>query len=406
MEAGCGRARGGGSRGGSRAPRGPFAAGGGGSGGIGAGLGAVPPRAGLAAAAARSPAMKASPVASAAAAAGPGQAAGGPAGAPREPDARWREKGEAEAERQRTRERLEATLAGLGELEYLRQRQELLVKSLLLRRPAGAGPGAQGGRGEPPAEGPPPRSLEEKFLEENILLLRRQLVSGGGGHRGMRVENAAGCGRGAPGDAGGERRGCAPARSPRVGVTRGSCPPRGQKGGSWGRPQAAPPGRCHPARRAGEAAGGDSSEVAGSCRCPHGSLRVPEPGRRCRFHSWQERRRRCHEWKLGGSSRVPAPRGGSGRSGTGRIGPVKKGCFCWRTRFGAGVGRDGGRHEAADHFSMKIAYSCAWRSLCEAQCLLSPREKLDRVIYFPDFFLFPAPVFPLFFFFLLPFWFS
>ncbi|NXW73836.1 DACT1 protein, partial [Hirundo rustica] len=119
--------------------------------------------------------MKASPVASAAAAAGPGQAAGGPAGAPREPDARWREKGEAEAERQRTRERLEATLAGLGELEYLRQRQELLVKSLLLRRPAGAGPGAQGGRGEPQGEGPPPRSLEEKFLEENILLLRRQL---------------------------------------------------------------------------------------------------------------------------------------------------------------------------------------------------------------------------------------
>ncbi|XP_074725175.1 dapper homolog 1 isoform X2 [Strix uralensis] len=117
--------------------------------------------------------MKASPAVAAvaaAAAAGPGQAGG-----PREPDARWREKGEAEAERQRTRERLEATLAGLGELEYLRQRQELLVKSLLLRRPVGAVPGAQGGRGEPPGEGPPPRSLEEKFLEENILLLRRQL---------------------------------------------------------------------------------------------------------------------------------------------------------------------------------------------------------------------------------------
>ncbi|XP_068005082.1 dapper homolog 1 isoform X1 [Melanerpes formicivorus] len=117
--------------------------------------------------------MKASPAAAAAATAtatGPG-----PAGGPREPDARWREKGEAEAERQRTRERLEATLAGLGELEYLRQRQELLVKSLLLQRPAGIGPGAQAGRGEPPGEGPPPRSLEEKFLEENILLLRRQL---------------------------------------------------------------------------------------------------------------------------------------------------------------------------------------------------------------------------------------
>ncbi|XP_035184112.1 dapper homolog 1 isoform X3 [Oxyura jamaicensis] len=118
--------------------------------------------------------MKASP--GAAASAGPGPAPGsgpvpgaGPSGGA---DARWREKGEAEAERQRTRERLEATLAGLGELDYLRQRQELLVKSLLLRRP----PGAQGGRGEQqPGEGPPPRSLEEKFLEENILLLRRQL---------------------------------------------------------------------------------------------------------------------------------------------------------------------------------------------------------------------------------------
>ncbi|XP_030308375.1 dapper homolog 1 isoform X3 [Calypte anna] len=112
--------------------------------------------------------MKASPAAAA-------PAAPGPAGGPRELDARWREKGEAEAERQRTRERLEATLAGLGELEYLRQRQELLVKSLLLRRPTGALPGAQGGRGEPAGEGPPHRSLEEKFLEENILLLRRQL---------------------------------------------------------------------------------------------------------------------------------------------------------------------------------------------------------------------------------------
>eukprot|EP00075_Anas_platyrhynchos_P024932 XP_027314185.1 dapper homolog 1 isoform X4 [Anas platyrhynchos] len=120
--------------------------------------------------------MKASPGAAASVGSGPAPAPGsgpvpgtGPSGGA---DARWREKGEAEAERQRTRERLEATLAGLGELDYLRQRQELLVKSLLLRRP----PGAQGGRGEQQAgEGPPPRSLEEKFLEENILLLRRQL---------------------------------------------------------------------------------------------------------------------------------------------------------------------------------------------------------------------------------------
>uniref|UniRef100_A0A8D0HS88 Dishevelled binding antagonist of beta catenin 1 n=1 Tax=Sphenodon punctatus TaxID=8508 RepID=A0A8D0HS88_SPHPU len=111
----------------------------------------------------------------------PGQQQGSPpppGAAPREPDARWREKGEAEAERQRTRERLEATLAGLAELEYLRQRQELLVKSLLLSRTPGAAPSpAAASRGEPPGDGDGDgqRSLEEKFLEENILLLRKQL---------------------------------------------------------------------------------------------------------------------------------------------------------------------------------------------------------------------------------------
>uniref|UniRef100_A0A8C8RA64 Dishevelled binding antagonist of beta catenin 1 n=1 Tax=Pelusios castaneus TaxID=367368 RepID=A0A8C8RA64_9SAUR len=97
-----------------------------------------------------------------------------PGPAPREPDARWRERGETEAERQRTRERLEATLAGLGELDYLRQRQELLVRSLLLGRAPGTAPGA-GSRGEPAGEGDARCSLEEKLLEENILLLRRQL---------------------------------------------------------------------------------------------------------------------------------------------------------------------------------------------------------------------------------------
>lgn len=74
----------------------------------------------------------------------------------------WREKGEAESERQRTRERLEATLAGLGELEYLRHRQEGLVKAAL-------SPGARS------MARPEPRSLEERILEENILLLRKQL---------------------------------------------------------------------------------------------------------------------------------------------------------------------------------------------------------------------------------------
>ncbi|XP_066480366.1 dapper homolog 1 [Tiliqua scincoides] len=78
-------------------------------------------------------------------------------------DARCRGREAAEAERLRTRERLEATLAGLAELELLRQRQRLRVRRLLL--------GASGE--QPPADAP--RSPQEKLLEENILLLRRQL---------------------------------------------------------------------------------------------------------------------------------------------------------------------------------------------------------------------------------------
>ncbi|XP_053553286.1 dapper homolog 1 [Bombina bombina] len=72
---------------------------------------------------------------------------------------------ESDCERQRTRERLEATLAGLGELGYLRARQELLVRAALNPRTLG----------DPPNRGESPRSLEEKFLEENILLLKKQL---------------------------------------------------------------------------------------------------------------------------------------------------------------------------------------------------------------------------------------
>ncbi|XP_025775117.1 dapper homolog 1 [Puma concolor] len=87
-----------------------------------------------------------------------------------EPEGRWREKGEADTERQRTRERQEATLAGLAELEYLRQRQELLVRGAL-RGAGGAAPRA----GELPGEAAQRSRLEEKFLEENILLLRKQL---------------------------------------------------------------------------------------------------------------------------------------------------------------------------------------------------------------------------------------
>ncbi|XP_036592103.1 dapper homolog 1 isoform X2 [Trichosurus vulpecula] len=102
-----------------------------------------------------------------------------------EPEGRWRDKGEADTERQRTRERLEATLAGLAELEFLRQRQELLIRSVL-RSPgvvagAGAGAGAGGvaptraGELQAPGEASQRSRLEEKYLEENILLLRQQL---------------------------------------------------------------------------------------------------------------------------------------------------------------------------------------------------------------------------------------
>ncbi|XP_058915635.1 dapper homolog 1 isoform X2 [Kogia breviceps] len=90
-----------------------------------------------------------------------------------EPEGRWREKGEADTERQRTRERQEATLAGLAELEYLRQRQELLVRGAL-RSSGGAG-AAAARAGELPGEAAQRSRLEEKFLEENILLLRKQL---------------------------------------------------------------------------------------------------------------------------------------------------------------------------------------------------------------------------------------
>ncbi|KAM4853136.1 dapper homolog 1 [Thomomys bottae] len=90
-----------------------------------------------------------------------------------EPEGRWREKGEAESERQRTRERQEATLAGLAELEYLRQRQELLVRGAL--RCSGDAGAAARGAGELPGDAVQRSRLEEKFLEENILLLRKQL---------------------------------------------------------------------------------------------------------------------------------------------------------------------------------------------------------------------------------------
>uniref|UniRef100_A0ABM5FC12 Dapper homolog 1 n=1 Tax=Pogona vitticeps TaxID=103695 RepID=A0ABM5FC12_9SAUR len=93
--------------------------------------------------------------------------------------AREGSRSEAAAERLRTRERLEATLAGLAELRLLRQRQELRVRRLLDASPPNPLPWAEGPADGNPAPqalpAPGPRSLEEKVLEENILLLRRQL---------------------------------------------------------------------------------------------------------------------------------------------------------------------------------------------------------------------------------------
>ncbi|XP_051503001.1 dapper homolog 1 [Myxocyprinus asiaticus] len=89
----------------------------------------------------------------------------------KECDARSREKAAADAdlERVRIRERLDATVAGLAELEYLRQRQELLVRSVCnYQNTAGE---------DKPCVIVEDSYLnsEEKLLEENILLLRKQL---------------------------------------------------------------------------------------------------------------------------------------------------------------------------------------------------------------------------------------
>ncbi|KAG5265565.1 hypothetical protein AALO_G00243900 [Alosa alosa] len=87
-------------------------------------------------------------------------------------DLRSRERMEGEMDRVRTRERLEATIAGIGELEYLRQRQELLVRSVLSYTDS-----ASATSEDKVCHVPEENYLnnEEKLLEENILLLRKQL---------------------------------------------------------------------------------------------------------------------------------------------------------------------------------------------------------------------------------------
>lgn len=76
------------------------------------------------------------------------------------------------AERLRSvRERLEAAVSGLGELDYLRQRQEVLVRSALE-----LGEEQQEQEVEEERRREARVRSEEKVLEENILLLRKQLV--------------------------------------------------------------------------------------------------------------------------------------------------------------------------------------------------------------------------------------
>lgn len=74
---------------------------------------------------------------------------------------------EAAERRSSVRERLEATVSGLGELDYLRQRQEVLVRAALELREE---------EEEEERRAEAQLSSEEKLLEENILLLRKQLV--------------------------------------------------------------------------------------------------------------------------------------------------------------------------------------------------------------------------------------
>ncbi|XP_029316462.1 LOW QUALITY PROTEIN: dapper homolog 1 [Cottoperca gobio] len=85
------------------------------------------------------------------------------------PSRRDRAAADAEAaERQRSvRERLEATVSGLEELEYLRQRQAVLVRTALELR--------EGKEKDEERQREAQLNSEEKLLEENILLLRKQL---------------------------------------------------------------------------------------------------------------------------------------------------------------------------------------------------------------------------------------
>ncbi|XP_072345342.1 dapper homolog 1 [Scyliorhinus torazame] len=92
-----------------------------------------------------------------------------------EGESRSREKVETDSDRSRTRDRLEATLAGLGELDFLKHRQEYLVRGAmeLLKPSEHAAVLRDDGRKRP--QGELHLTLEEKQLEDHILMLRKQL---------------------------------------------------------------------------------------------------------------------------------------------------------------------------------------------------------------------------------------
>ncbi|MCJ8736800.1 hypothetical protein PDJAM_G00016640 [Pangasius djambal] len=89
-------------------------------------------------------------------------------------ESRSRERGDAELERLRARDRMEATLAGLAELDYLRQRQELLVHNALNHQDNISTSGEEDNQLCSALEDSYLNN-EEKLLEDNILLLRKQL---------------------------------------------------------------------------------------------------------------------------------------------------------------------------------------------------------------------------------------
>ncbi|XP_041069758.1 dapper homolog 1 [Carcharodon carcharias] len=92
-----------------------------------------------------------------------------------EGEIRSREKAEADSDRCRTRDRLEATLAGLGELDFLKHRQEHLVRGAMeLLKPSQHTPMLKDEQRKG-SQGELYLTPEEKQLEDNILMLRKQL---------------------------------------------------------------------------------------------------------------------------------------------------------------------------------------------------------------------------------------